>query len=115
VTALLRTYGFDVLIVLAAVEMALEVWVRYGAPNGPTTPRWFAVPATALIVLPLLLRRRFPFAAPVALWLLAALLSFADGRLVPFTGAATVAGLVAAFLLGNCRTACRPGWAWLSC
>jgi signal transduction histidine kinase len=101
VTALLRRYGFDVLIVLAAVEMAAEVALRYGAPDGPTTPKWFAVPATALIVLPLLARRRLPFAAPIAVWVVAALLSFVDGRLVGFTTTASVAGLVAAFLLGN--------------
>jgi signal transduction histidine kinase len=111
VGAFLRRYGIDVLIVIMAIEMALEVAIRYGAPNGPTTPRWFAVPATALIPLPLLARRRFPFAAPVALWVLAAVLSFIDGRLVPFTTAATVAGLIAAFLLGNLpdRTQARVG------
>jgi len=106
-----RKYGFDLLIVIIAIEMALEVAIRYGAPNGPTTPRLFAVPATALIPLPLLARRRFPFAAPLGLWVLAALLSFIDGRLVPFTTASTVAGLVAAFLLGNLpdRTHARVG------
>jgi signal transduction histidine kinase len=111
VGALLRKHGIDVLIVIAAIEMALEVAIRYGAPNGPTTPEWFAVPATALIPLPLLARRRFPFAAPVALWVLAAVLSFVDGRLVPFTTAASIAGLVAAFLLGNLpdRTQARVG------
>jgi signal transduction histidine kinase len=99
------------LIVLAAVEMAAEVALRYGAPDGPTTPKWFAVPATALIVLPLLARRRLPFAAPLAVWIVAALLSFIDGRLVGFTTTASVAGLVAAFLLGNLadRTQARIG------
>jgi signal transduction histidine kinase len=108
---LLRKYAFDVLIVIAAIEMALEVGIRYGAPDGPTTPRWFAVPATALIVLPLLARRRFPFAAPAALWGLAAVLSFVDGRLVVVTTTASIAGLVAAFLLGNLpdRTQARAG------
>jgi signal transduction histidine kinase len=101
VGAFLRKYGFDVLIVIMAIDMALETAIRYGAPNGPTSPRWFAVPAAALIALPLLARRRFPFAAPVALWVVAVMLSFVDGRLVPSTTAATVAGLVAAFLLGN--------------
>ena len=108
---LLRKYAFDVLIVIAAIEMALEVGIKYGAPDGPTTPRWFAVPATALIVLPLLARRRFPFAAPAALWGLAAVLSFVDGRLVVVTTTASIAGLVAAFLLGNLpdRTQARAG------
>jgi signal transduction histidine kinase len=107
----LRKYGFDVLIVIMAIDMALETAIRYGAPNGPTSPRWFAVPAAALIALPLLARRRFPFAAPVALWVVAVMLSFVDGRLVPSTTAATVAGLVAAFLLGNLpdRTQARAG------
>jgi signal transduction histidine kinase len=107
----LRKYGLDVLIVITAIEMAVEVAIRYGAPTGPTSPRWFAVPAAALIGLPLLARRRFPFAAPVALWVLAAVLSFVDGRLVPFTTAATVLGLIAAFLLGNLpdRTQARVG------
>jgi signal transduction histidine kinase len=100
VGAFLRKYGFDILIVIAAVEMSLEVAIRHGATTG-TTPKWFAVPAAALIVLPLLARRRFPFAAPVALWVVAAMVSFVDGRLVVFTTVATVAGLVAAFLLGN--------------
>ena len=102
---LLRKYAFDVLIVIATIGIALEVALRYGAPNGPTTPKWFAVPAIALIFLPLLLRRRFPFAAPVAVWVLAAVLSLVDGRLVGFTTTASVAGLVAAFLLGNLRDA----------
>ena len=48
---------------------------------------WFAVPAVALMVLPLLARRRFPFAAPASVWMLAAALSFVDGRLIPFTAA----------------------------
>jgi signal transduction histidine kinase len=111
VAALLRHHGFDALIVIAAIEMALEVGIKYGAPDGPTTPPWFAVPATALIVLPLLARRRFPFAAPAALWGLAAVLSFVDGRLVVFTTTASIAGLVAAFLLGNLpdRTQARAG------
>src|SRR4029450_8268311 len=108
---LLRKSGVDVLIALAAIDMALEVAIRYGAPTGPTTPKWFAVPATALIVLPLLARRRFPFAAPAAVWVLAAVLSFVDGRLVGFTTTASIAGLVAAFLIGNLpdRTQARVG------
>jgi signal transduction histidine kinase len=100
---LARQHGFDVLIVLAALEGASEVAIRHDAALAPTTTLWFAIPASALIVLPLLGRRRFPFAAPVAVWLLAASLSFVDGRLVPFTVSAMVAGLTAALLLGNLR------------
>jgi signal transduction histidine kinase len=100
VWSLARAYGLDALIVIAAVESALEVALRQREPE---TTLWFAVPAIALVTLPLLGRRRFPFAAPASVWLLAAALSFVDGRLVPTTATASVAGIAAAFLLGNLR------------
>jgi signal transduction histidine kinase len=100
---LARRHGFDALIVLAAVEIALEVALRDDATKDLTTRRWLAAPAVALIVLPLLARRRYPFAAPAAVWLVAAMLTFVDGRLVVFSATSSVAGLVAAFLLGNLR------------
>jgi len=89
--------------VIAALEAALEVAVRRDAPDAPHLTLWFAVPATAAVVLPLLARRRFPFAAPAAVWLVAAVLSFIDGRLVVFTVTASAAGMAAAVLLGNVR------------
>jgi signal transduction histidine kinase len=98
-----RRHGFDALIVLAAIAAALEVALRESPLRAPRTPLWFAVPAVVLVVLPLLGRRRFPFAAPVALWLLAALLSFVDGRLIVYASGVYVAGIAAAFLLGNLR------------
>jgi signal transduction histidine kinase len=88
-------------VVVAALECALEVAFRRDSPDAPSSTLWFAVPAAALIVLPLLGRRRFPFAAPALLWLLAAALSFVDGRLVVFTIGTYAAGLAAAALLGN--------------
>jgi signal transduction histidine kinase len=96
-----RTYGIDVLIAIAAVESALEVALR-DDPRRETT-LWFAAPAIALIVLPLLGRRRFPFAAPASVWVVAAALSFVDGRLIPDTASASIAGFAAAYLLGNLR------------
>ena len=99
----MRRHAFDALIVAAAVEAALEVAFRRDAPDAPRSTLWFAVPATAAVVLPLLARRRFPFAAPAAVWLVAAVLSFIDGRLVVFTVTASVAGMAAAVLLGNVR------------
>jgi signal transduction histidine kinase len=100
---LARRYGLDALIVLAAVESALEVALRNDASNAPGTSLWFTVPAAALVVLPLLARHSFPFAAPAALWLLAAALSFVDGRLIVFPAGLFAAGMVAALLLGNLR------------
>ena len=102
---LARTYAFDLLIVLAAIVATLEVALRQDAPQAPRSEVWFAAPAIALVVLPLLGRRRAPFAAAVAVWLIAAAITFVDGRLVPFSASVTVAGLVAAFLLGNLRDA----------
>jgi len=100
---LARRYGFEVLIVIAATESALEVALRHDAALAPRTTLWFAVPALAIFVLPLLARRRFPFAAAASVWLLAAALSFVDGRLVVFTVGAYAAGMASALLLGNLR------------
>src|SRR5439155_13419457 len=100
---LARSHWLDLAIVLAALEAALEVVFRHDAASGPRTTAWVAAPAVAAIVLPLLARRRHPFAAPVAVWLVAAALSFVDGRLVGFTASVFVTGMAAAFLLGNLR------------
>jgi signal transduction histidine kinase len=56
-------------------------------------------------VLGLLAWRRFPFLAPAALWLVAAAVTFVNGRLIVSTQAVFIAGLAAAFLLGNQRDA----------
>ncbi|MET0524650.1 MAG: sensor histidine kinase [Nocardioides sp.] len=105
VLAFASRYAVEALIVLAASLAVLDVSLRRDAPEAPQTSYWIVVPAIALVVLPLLGRRRFPFAAPALVWLIAAGASFADGRLVVFAIGATVAGLTAAFLLGNLRDA----------
>jgi len=102
---LARRYGFDVLIALLAIETAFEVAFRRGAPDAPRTTLWFTVPAIAVLVLPLFARRRFPFAAPAAFWLLGVGISFVDGQLVTFTTSVFVLGMAASFLLGNQRSA----------
>ena len=101
--SLVRRYGFDALIVVLAVESVVELLALQDAKDAPTTTLWFAAPATAVVILPLLARRWFPFAAPAALWVLAAAVSFVDGRLVPFTAGVFIAGMIAAFLLGSAR------------
>jgi len=103
--AVARKYGFDALIVLLAIAATLELVVRRDSPDAPRTTLWFDVPAIAIMVLPLFARRRFPFAAPAAYWLLAAGISFVDGRLVSFPAGVYVLGMAAAFLLGNLRDA----------
>ena len=91
VLQLARRYGLDALIVLAAIESVIEVVVRHGSDDAPRTRLWFIVPATASLILPLLARRRLPFAAPFFVWLLGPAFSFVDGRLVPNTPSITVA------------------------
>jgi signal transduction histidine kinase len=100
-----RAHAFDVVIVVAGVEAALEVVLRHDPAREPETSAWFAAPAIALVILMLLARRRFPFGAPAAVWVLAAGLSFVDSRLVGFTASASLAGIAAAYLLGNLRDA----------
>ena len=94
-----RSHGLDLLIVIGALEGALEVAFTAEEELG-TTP-WIAAPAAAAVVLALLGRRRFPFAAPAGVLVLAAALSFADGELVAVTGVLYLAGLAASLLLGT--------------
>jgi len=106
---LAREYWFELLIAVMAVAAMLELVVRRNSPAAPSTPLWFSVPAVELLVLPLVLRRRFPFAAPATFWLLSAALTFVNGWLVPFVGSLGVVGLATAFLLGNLRDE-RKAW-----
>jgi signal transduction histidine kinase len=99
---LVRRHGFDALIIVGAIYGALDVALRTD-PQQVASSLWFAVPAAAICVLPLLFRRRFPFAAPAAVWILGPACSFIDGRLTANTFTIYMAGLAAAFLLGNLR------------
>ena len=98
-----REYWFELLIAFLAVAGMLELVVGRDFPGAPATSLWFSVPAIGVLVLLLVARRRFPFAAPAAYWLMAAALTFVDGLLIPFVGSLSVVGLAAAFLLGNLR------------
>jgi signal transduction histidine kinase len=103
-----RTYVVDVLIALLLIAAMLEVLVGRDSPDAPHTTLWFVLPAIAILVLPIIARRWFPF-APAAHWLLAAGISFVDWRLIPFAISIFVVGLVAAFLLGNLRDPVQAG------
>jgi signal transduction histidine kinase len=100
---LARRHGLDVLVVLLASTATLELVLRAGSAGAPRIAPWVGGPALALLPLPLLARRRFPFAAPCVYWLLATVLSFVDGRLVPFSSSVYLLGMAAAFLLGSIR------------
>ena len=101
--AVARRNAFDVLVVLLTLVAMLETARVQGSEDGPDTTLWLLLPAIALLTLPLLARRRFPFAGPAAYWLLAAALAFVDGRLVPSVASLYLIGMAAAFLLGNLR------------
>jgi signal transduction histidine kinase len=106
-SSLARRDSFVVAVVIAALASALEVVLKHGGSQAPTTTEWFAVPAVVVVPLALLGWRRFAFGAPAALWVLAAAVTFIDGRLLVSTKAVFIAALAAAFLLGNQRDGSR--------
>jgi signal transduction histidine kinase len=90
-------------VVVAAVLSAVGTAARVDAERPAGVGLWAEVVAIAGVVLALLLRHRLPFAAPAAVWLGSAALSFADGRLITSQPAVFIAGLGAAVLLGSAR------------
>ena len=103
----MRTYGLDALIAVLALQSMAVLVLRRDADDAPGTTLWFTLSAVAAMVLPLFARGRFPFGAPALYWLLAAGLSFVDGRLITFPGGLYVLGMATAFMLGNLRDALK--------
>jgi signal transduction histidine kinase len=103
-----REQWFDVLIALLAISAVLELVIGRDSPSSART-LWFALPAVVILVLPIFLRRRFPFAAPAVYWLLAAGISIVDWRPIPFAVGLFPIGLTVAFLLGNLRNSLKAG------
>jgi len=100
---LARRYWFDALI-LAGVGIGVSGAVLgRDRTDGPEGPLWFDVLAILAIVLPLLARRRFPFGAPVAMGVAAALTSFVDQTVVPYDGVTFLVGCASLFLVGSLR------------
>jgi signal transduction histidine kinase len=104
---LARKYWFDLLIALLAISAMLELIIGRDSPSSART-LWFALPAIAVLVSPIFVRRRFPF-APVVYWLLAVGISIVDWRPIPFAVSLFPVGLTVAFLLGNLRNALKAG------
>jgi signal transduction histidine kinase len=105
--SIVRRYGTDLLLVVAALAAVAQIAGGGDDPDAPRIATALAAVLAALVVLTLLARRRAPFAAPLALWLLAAAVSFVDGRIVTFAFGIYVAGLAAAFMLGALRDELR--------
>jgi signal transduction histidine kinase len=104
-----REYWFELLIAFLAIAGMLELVVGRDSTAAPPTTLWISIPSVGVLVLLLLARRRFPFAAPAAYWLLAAAISFGDGALLAFVGSLSIVGLASAFLLGNLRNPLKAG------
>src|SRR5216117_2755143 len=85
----------------------LELIIGRDSPSSART-LWFALPAIAVLVSPIFVRRRFPF-APTAYWLLGAGISIVDWRPIPFAVSLFPIGLTVAFLLGNLRNSLKAG------
>jgi signal transduction histidine kinase len=96
-----QRYWFDALVVCAAIGGAIEVISQRDAPDAPGTPLALTVIIEVSLTLVLLARRRFPFAAPAAMFVGAAAVSFWDGRLVTLTLSSFLTALAACFLLGS--------------
>lgn len=97
--ALLGARGVDALIVITALAGAVGTVAR--SDDVRPVLVGFEAAAVAGMILGLLLRRRAPFVVPAATWLVSAGLSFLDGELIVGQAAVSIAGMVAAILLGN--------------
>ena len=97
-------HGLDLLIVVIAVETAVATAISDATthPDGPA--HWLTVLGVTGAVLALLARRRFPFAAPAALWVTCSVISLVDGQVIAAQAGVFVAGMGAAVLLGNQRS-----------
>ena len=100
---LARKWWFDAPIALLAIAGMLEVIVGQDSPDAPEKSLWFSLAAIAVLVSPIFLRRRSPFAGPAAYWALAVAIALVEWRLIPFAVSLFPVGLAVAFLLGNLR------------
>lgn len=96
----LKGQGLDLFLALFVIEGVFEV-TRQDSGLEPETGRELAIAAVVAIILPLFARRRFPFAGPVAVWLVGAAFSFVDGLLATTVFSVYIAGAAAAYLFGN--------------
>jgi len=96
----LKREWFTLLVVVGMVEAGLQILVMPDDKGAPTISVWIAAPLAVIMLAPLLWWRRFPFGAPAAVFVIGAVESFVDGRLVTFTVATFVGVLAAVFLFG---------------
>jgi len=100
-------HGLDLLIVVIAAETAVATALSDATahPDGPA--HWLTVVVVTGAVLTLLARHRYPFAAPATMWATCAAVSVVDGQVIAAQAGVFLAGMGAAVLLGNQRSARR--------
>jgi signal transduction histidine kinase len=96
-----KSHVFDGLIVLAIAGAIIEFIVSpQDAEFSADSSLWFLVPASVVTIAPLLLRHRFPFGAPVAVFGAVAAISFVESNFAPASFAIFLALLAGSFLIG---------------
>jgi signal transduction histidine kinase len=96
-----KRYIFDTLILVAIAGAIVEMILTPNEPDYiPTRTLWFLIPAVIVTIGPLLLRRRLPFGAPIAVLVVAASTSFVEPNLAPGSFAVFLAIIASAFLIG---------------
>jgi signal transduction histidine kinase len=96
-----KSHVFDGLIVLAIAGAIIEFVVSpQDAEFSADSSLWFLVPASVVTIAPLLLRHRFPFGAPVAVFGAVAAISFVESNFAPASFAIFLALLASSFLIG---------------
>jgi signal transduction histidine kinase len=105
--AVLKRYAFDAAVVAVAVFTQIEIWA-VPVPG----PKIALVPGMLFATLPLLARRRFPFAAPACVFAALAGMTFADSESTSGTPSTIFALLFAFWVMGAQRER-RPALAGL--
>jgi signal transduction histidine kinase len=102
-----KRYAFDAAILVAAVggvaEMIAAPDARTPSDAVPDASLWVSIPVILLMTLPLLARRRWPFAAPAFVFVVAGVSSFFNGLLVPYSSVTFLAILASVFLFAMLR------------
>jgi signal transduction histidine kinase len=97
---LVQRHWFDLLIVLGAGLSIVIAVVDQGKETGPEGPLWFDLPASVVFLVPLLVRRRYPFGAPAMCVVLLGATSFVDPGLTSDDVVMFIAALASAVLFG---------------
>jgi signal transduction histidine kinase len=100
VSRVAKRFWFDALVVAGSGVSIYVAVADLHHHNGPKGPLWFDVVASIAYLVPFFFRRRYPFGAPVAVFVLITAISFVDAGLVNAEGVMFIAAIASAFLFG---------------